>query len=105
MKRATEQIMKSIPFAAGDIVKATAGRDKGGLFMVVAVVDGMFVKIANGGTRPVKRPKLKKIKHLKLTAYKLPEFQDKLEAKKPLANTKLKKALNELSLSAGNGVI
>ena len=81
---------------AGDIVKALMGRDKDGLFLVVGVVDAQFVKIANGGTRPVKKPKLKSIKHLKQTRYELPEFAQRLAAKKPLSNIKLKKALNAL---------
>ena len=48
----------------GCIVKATAGRDNGGLFIVVKVVDSMYVHICNGDNRSLEKPKLKKIKHL-----------------------------------------
>ena len=51
---------------AGQIVQAEAGRDKGRFFVIVET-DGKFALICDGKTRPVERPKKKKLIHLKAT--------------------------------------
>ena len=48
----------------GTIVKATAGRDAGKLFVVISILDDYAI-IANGKSRKLEKPKNKKIKHLK----------------------------------------
>ncbi|MEE1155197.1 MAG: KOW domain-containing RNA-binding protein [Acutalibacteraceae bacterium] len=51
---------------AGQIVKATAGRDKNSFF-VVTQVDGAYAVICDGKHRPVERQKRKKLIHLSKT--------------------------------------
>ncbi|MEF2919828.1 MAG: KOW domain-containing RNA-binding protein [Acutalibacteraceae bacterium] len=51
---------------AGQIVKATAGRDKNSFF-VVTQVDGKYAVICDGKHRPVDRQKRKKLIHLSKT--------------------------------------
>ena len=46
-----------------DVVKATAGRDRGKLFYVIGA-DEQFLLLANGKDRPLDRPKRKKCKHV-----------------------------------------
>lgn len=48
----------------GQLVKSKAGRDKGRLFIVVAIVDDQYVTIADGDLRRAEKPKRKKIRHL-----------------------------------------
>ena len=43
----------------GSVVLSTAGRDKGRFFLVVAIVDDKYVKIADGELRPQEKAKLK----------------------------------------------
>ena len=50
---------------AGDIVIATAGKDKGKYFVIIGERDGKLL-IANGRRRKVQRPKAKAEKHLRL---------------------------------------
>ena len=50
----------------GSVVFSKAGRDKGGVFLVLRV-DGGYAAIADGRLRPVEKPKRKKIKHLQKT--------------------------------------
>lgn len=52
----------------GEIVRATAGRDKDRLFAVVCT-DGNRVWIADGKRRPLSRPKPKNPRHLQKTGY------------------------------------
>ncbi len=47
----------------GSIVGASAGRDKGGWFVVLGV-DGRYAYIADGKRRRVEAPKKKKLIHL-----------------------------------------
>ena len=47
----------------GSIVRATAGRDKGGYFVVLGG-EGTYAMIADGKRRQVQHPKRKKLKHL-----------------------------------------
>lgn len=64
-------------FAVGDIVKALSGRDGGRIFAVTQIIDENYVFIANGRSRPLSKPKRKKIKHLKAVC------QDGRQAKLP----------------------
>jgi ribosomal protein L14E/L6E/L27E len=50
----------------GSIVKAKAGRDKDGFFVVLDVFSA-FALIADGKRRKVEHPKKKKLKHLEAT--------------------------------------
>ncbi len=50
-------------YSVGQIVKAKAGRDKDGFFVITAL-DGAFAFIVNGKSRKVEKPKKKKLIHL-----------------------------------------
>lgn len=52
----------------GSAVYSRAGRDKGGLFIVVRLEAG-YAYLADGDTRRVANPKKKKIKHLNRTNF------------------------------------
>lgn len=52
----------------GDIVISRAGHDAGQPFIVIAQVNADFVLIADGSTRRMENPKLKRIKHLRAVA-------------------------------------
>lgn len=57
--------MANESFAIGEIVKATAGRDRNKLFIVIDIIDDDYVWIVNGTNRTFDKPKKKKNKHLK----------------------------------------
>jgi large subunit ribosomal protein L14e len=50
--------------ALGQLVVSKMGRDKGKLFIVVRLVGGNYVYIADGSTHKMSDPKLKNKKHL-----------------------------------------
>lgn len=52
----------------GLVVRARAGRDRGGYFVVVSAEDG-FAKIADGKRRKIEAPKRKNIRHLQATKH------------------------------------
>ena len=51
---------------SGTVVEATAGRDKGGLF-VLLTTDDKWAFLADGKRRPLERPKRKSLRHLRET--------------------------------------
>lgn len=48
----------------GDIVKSTAGRESGRIYLVVKSLENGYVHISDGKTRKINNAKLKKNKHL-----------------------------------------
>ena len=52
----------------GDIVISLAGHDSGKPFIVVAKVNEDFVLVADGMSRGMENPKLKRKRHLRVTA-------------------------------------
>ena len=71
----------------GCVVKAKAGRDKNGYFVVLDL-DGEYAMISDGKRRPLEKPKRKKYKHLSLT-------NTVLESCSMSTNREIKKALSQ----------
>lgn len=46
--------------AKGQLVRSMAGHDKGEYFLIYEIVDDNYVKIVNGKSRKLEKPKLKK---------------------------------------------
>ena len=81
------------PIETGRIVKAKAGRDKGGYFAVVKVVDDRYVYIADGVSRRLANPKLKKTMHLEAMPQKLDGIAEKLDKGLKVYDAELKSAI------------
>ena len=80
----------------GQIVRAKAGRDQGGVFCVVGVDHGAFrLLLADGKRRRTARPKQKKLGHVRFlteTEFPHPAIQ-KLKQGEPLSDRELRRAL------------
>ncbi|AEV70320.1 KOW domain-containing RNA-binding protein [Acetivibrio clariflavus] len=77
----------------GQVVYSKAGRDKGKKFIVVEMVDDLYVKISDGDLRRIENPKLKKMKHLQVTGEIILPLKEKLENKARVSNAEIRKAL------------
>lgn len=77
----------------GMIVTALAGRDSGRAFVVVAAEPEGFVMLADGDTRSLKRPKKKKLKHVKFHGDRLDMTM--LPVDTACADAFIRKALNQ----------
>ena len=75
-----------------NIVKSTAGRDKGELFFVLAT-EGDFLLLADGKLRPVERPKRKRRKHVVLRRADGGELSRKIRSNESITNSELRKAI------------
>ena len=78
----------------GDIVYSKAGRDKLSYFVIMSV-EGDYAKICDGRKRKIDRPKLKKLKHLRLEAGHSEYVAKKLSSGEKVTNAELRRALNE----------
>ena len=58
----------------GSVVIAKAGKEKGGFYVVVQVLDSRYVLISDGRRRPLEKPKKKNIAHLQRTHHSIGEI-------------------------------
>jgi ribosomal protein L14E/L6E/L27E len=82
-----------IPAVLGRIVVSKAGRDAGRRFVVVKVIDDLFVEVSDGDLRRVEKPKRKKIKHLHITDEVAEGLAEKLKSSGRITNAEVRKAL------------
>ncbi len=78
--------------ARSDIVKSTAGRDKGKPFFVLEV-EGDFLLLADGKTRKLERPKRKKRKPAAFLARTGCRTAGKIRSGEKLTNSELRRTL------------
>jgi len=77
----------------GQVVYSAAGRDKGKKFVVIEIIDSVFVLIADGSLRRIEKPKKKKTKHLETTDIIVENIKQKLENKLKVSNSEMRKIL------------
>ena len=75
-----------------DIVRSTAGRDKGKLFFVLDT-DGEFLLLADGKTRRLENPKRKKRKHTEFVERTDCRVAEKLRSEEKITNVELRRTL------------
>jgi len=78
--------------AKSNIVRSTAGRDSGKLFVVLET-QGEYLLLADGRTRRVERPKRKKRRHVLFVAADRNRLTDKINSNMKITNSELRRAL------------
>ena len=78
--------------AKSNIVRSDAGRDKGKLFVVLAV-EGEFLLLADGKSRKVEHPKRKKRRHVLFVSAEETRLADKLKRGEKITNSELRRTL------------
>ena len=78
--------------AASNIVRSDAGRDKGKLFVVLAV-EGEYLLLADGKSRKVETPKRKKRRHVMFFAAEETRVSEKIKSKEKVTNSELRRTL------------
>ena len=78
--------------AKSNIVRSDAGRDKGKLFVVLAV-EGEYLLLADGKSRKVENPKRKKRRHVLFVAADENRLSDKIKSEEKITNSELRRAL------------
>ena len=78
--------------ARSDIVRSTAGRDKGKPFFVLEAEED-FLLLADGKTRKLERPKRTKRKHTAFLAHSDSRAAGKIRSGEKLTNSELRRTL------------
>ncbi|MFD3155639.1 RNA-binding protein [Haloimpatiens sp. FM7330] len=82
----------------GRVVISKAGRDAERKFIIIGVLDDLYVQISDGSLRKLENPKKKKIKHLIFTNVIAEDIKEKLLAKEQITNSKIKKFLQSVDV-------
>ncbi len=77
---------------AGSLVYSIAGRDKGGVFVVLSLSD-MYCYLADGKIRKTDNPKKKKQKHLKATGHTADALKEKITSGERPTNSEVRRAI------------
>lgn len=85
--------MRFLSVTLGQVVISRAGRDVGRKFIVINVVDNIYVQISDGELRRIEKPKKKKIKHLEPTGQFAEAVLEKLKNSSRISNSDIRKAL------------
>ena len=88
--------MVPYPAQIGRIAVSKAGRDTGGVFVILEVIDTYYVYIVDGDLRKMDRPKKKKLKHLKLTENVLSSIAQKLKDGTKVFDAEIRSAIRSL---------
>jgi len=82
----------------GKLVYSRQGRDVGKPFLVVGQVNERYVLVVDGDLRHLDNPKLKNLRHLRLSNVKSEELMQALARGEPLENHRLRKLVRELAV-------
>ena len=78
--------------AQSNIIRSDAGRDKGKLFVVLAV-EGEYLLLADGKSRRVEDPKRKKRRHVLFVAAEETRVSEKIKNNEKITNSELRRTL------------
>lgn len=84
--------------AIGQFVKSKAGRDKDRVFIVIDIIDELYVLIADGDLRKMEKVKKKKIKHLSKFNIISEEIVKRYDTNKKISNLMLRREIEKLGL-------
>ena len=79
-------------YSIGMFARSLAGHDKTKLYLI-SKIEGEYVYLVDGEIRTIDRPKKKKIKHIQIDYQVMDSIKTKLEAKDPLRNEDIKRAI------------
>ncbi|MGI6109270.1 MAG: hypothetical protein ACOYB8_05450 [Eubacteriaceae bacterium] len=81
------------PLVPGQIVRSTAGRDKGLFLVVMDIADDRHVLVCDGRLRKTTNPKKKKIMHLAKTNKTAAGIESRLRSGDKVTNAEIRRVL------------
>ena len=91
-------MLTTTDISLGQFVKSKAGRDKDRIFIIIEIVDEVYVKIVDGDLRRVESPKRKKIKHLAKMNDVSDDIQLKLKDNRKVTNQMVRREIEKLGM-------
>lgn len=90
--------MQEIDITPGQVVYSKAGRDRYRYFVVLEILENDYVLISDGETRPIERPKRKKLKHLTVHNMVASDIKNKIESNSKIMNSDIRDSLKSMGL-------
>lgn len=87
----------------GQVVTSIAGRDSERTFIIIDIVDDVFVKLADGDLRRIDKPKLKKVKHINASHVVIDDIGEALKTGRKVTNERIRKALENFTYTGDGG--
>jgi ribosomal protein L14E/L6E/L27E len=91
-------VLTTTEISKGQFVKSKSGRDKDKIFIIIEIVDEVYVRIVDGDLRRVEKPKLKKIKHLAKMNRISDDIQQKLINERKITNQMIRREIEKLGM-------
>ncbi|MEG0379659.1 MAG: KOW domain-containing RNA-binding protein [Eubacterium sp.] len=91
--------MKMNDLKVGQVVRSTAGRDKGQFLIVCEILDADYVAICDGKQRKISQPKKKKVKHLAKTNHIVAILHEKITNGDKINNAEIRKHLEKYGVN------
>ncbi|WP_418791441.1 RNA-binding protein [Phosphitispora sp. TUW77] len=83
----------------GQLVRSSAGRDKGNIYLVYDLLDEAFVRVIDGVKKKLTNPKRKNIKHLEIFPVKADCIAEKLIKGELVTEKEISETIKTLGLS------
>jgi ribosomal protein L14E/L6E/L27E len=91
-------MLTTTDISLGQFVKSKAGRDKDRIFIIIEIVDEVYVRIVDGDLRRTESPKRKKIKHLAKMNEVSDDIQQKLNDNRKVTNQMVRREIEKLGM-------
>ena len=91
-------MLTTTDISKGQFVKSKSGRDKDKIFIIIEIVDEVYVRIVDGDLRRVENPKLKKVKHISKMNKVSDEIQQKLINNRKVTNQMIRREIEKLGM-------
>ncbi len=86
-------------FKRFEVVKSTAGRDEGSVYLIKELIDEKYVLVIDGNTKPISKPKKKKIKHISSLNQVETSLKDIFDDKSKINDGEIRKILKKYQKS------
>lgn len=83
------------PISLGQIVESVAGRDAHQIYLTVGI-SGKFIQVSNGRDKPVKEPKKKNIRHVRVYRQVSEFIANKLRSGEKVTDEEIRRVLGNL---------
>ncbi|MBF7095969.1 KOW domain-containing RNA-binding protein [Alkalibacter mobilis] len=87
--------MDNSDLSLGQVVRSTAGRDKGRFMVVIRNEENGLLALADGDVRRIEKSKTKKVKHVAKTNFIIEEVREKLSKGLKVNNAELRRGLDK----------
>lgn len=80
----------------GRLVYSKSGRDRGKPLLIIKVINDRLVMVVDGNLRTIENPKVKNLKHLRVTPRVAREIVDKIARGDPITNPQIRRLIETL---------